>query len=53
MTIENSWIKSKSAWTPYDGKKVTGWPIATIIGGQIAMRDDELLLKPQGQVLFT
>ena len=53
MTIENSWIKSKSAWTPYDGKKVTGWPIATIIGGQIAMRDDELLLKPQGKVLFT
>lgn len=53
MTITNAWIKSKSAWTPYDGMEVTGWPVMTIIGGQIAMRDDVVLTKPQGKVLFS
>jgi dihydroorotase len=27
---------------------VTGWPKATIIRGQIVMRDDEVLNKPIG-----
>ena len=33
--IENSWMASKSGWTPYDGRTVTGWPIATIMSGQL------------------
>jgi dihydroorotase len=33
---------------------VTGWPKATIIRGNIVMREDELLEKPIGQpVRFT
>jgi dihydroorotase len=47
--IENSWIASKSGWTPYDGKTVTGWPVATIIRGSIVMREDALLARPIGQ----
>jgi dihydroorotase len=37
--IENSWIASQCGWTPFDGVTVTGWPVATIIRGAIAMRD--------------
>jgi dihydroorotase len=44
--IENKWIVSKAGWTPYDGKTVTGWPIATIIRGTIVMQEDELV-SPQ------
>jgi dihydroorotase len=52
--IENSWIASKAGWTPYDGRSVTGWPIATIIRGDIVMREDELLGTPSGRpVKFT
>ena len=52
--IENSWIASRCAWTPYDGMTVTGWPIATIIRGRIVMRDDELQGTPAGvPVRFT
>lgn len=42
-TIENSWIASKCGWTPFDGMEVTGWPRATIIRGNLVMRDDEVL----------
>lgn len=41
--IENSWIKSKAGWTPFDGMEVSAWPVATVIRGNIVMRDDELL----------
>jgi dihydroorotase len=52
--IENKWIASKSGWTPYDGRTVTGWPIATIIRGTIVMQEDELVSPQIGKpVRFT
>lgn len=45
--ITNDWIASKCGWTPFDGMKVTGWPVATVIRGNIVMRDDELVEKTQ------
>ncbi|MBH43202.1 MAG: dihydroorotase [Rickettsiales bacterium] len=43
--VENNWIASKSGWTPYDGKKLKGWPSHTIIGGEIVMQEGEILKK--------
>jgi dihydroorotase len=40
--IENSWIGSKAGWTPFAGRKVKGWPIGTIVRGNIAMWEGEL-----------
>jgi dihydroorotase len=48
-TIENSWIASPCGWTPFDGQKVTGWPVMTIIRGHVAMREDEVLGTPSGR----
>ncbi|HCX13917.1 MAG TPA: dihydroorotase [Rhodospirillaceae bacterium] len=48
-TITNKWIASKSGWTAFDGMRVTGWPKATIVRGNIVMRDDELLNAPIGR----
>jgi len=48
-TFQNDQIVSKCGWTPYDGQKTTAWPMATIIRGQIAMRDDELQARPMVQ----
>ncbi len=49
-TITNDWIASKPGWTPYDGKKVKGWPVMTIVRGQIVMREDEIITPaPTGQ----
>jgi dihydroorotase len=49
QTIENKWIASRCGWTPFDGKVVTGWPWATILLGNTAMRENEIILPPQGQ----
>jgi dihydroorotase len=46
--IENSWIASKCGWTPFDGMTTTGWPLATIIRGQMIMRDGALAATGQG-----
>ncbi len=48
-TISNDWIRSKCGWTPFDGRRVVGWPVATVIRGRIVMRDDELLGEPCGE----
>ncbi len=53
-TISNDQIASRSGWTPFDGMKVTGWPMATIIRGRIVMYDGQLFGPPTGQpVRFT
>jgi len=53
-TIDNSWIRSRCGWTPYDGMTVFGWPIMTIVRGRIVMREGELIDPPAGvPVRFT
>ena len=47
--ITNDWIASKCGWTPFHGKRVTGWPIATVVRGNVVMRDDEVLAEPVGE----
>jgi dihydroorotase len=49
--ITNQWIVSRCGWTPFDGMKVTGWPVATIIRGTVVMREDSLLGDPIGAPL--
>lgn len=50
-TIKNSWIASKSQWTPYDGKEVTGWPVGTIIRGRKVMWQGELVTAGKGEAV--
>ena len=49
--IEESWIAAPCGWTPFAGMQVTGWPVATIVRGQIVMRDDEVLGAPVGKLV--
>jgi dihydroorotase len=48
-TIENKWIASTCGWTPFDGMKTKGWPVATILRGRIVMRDFAATGAAQGQ----
>ncbi|MBM3503322.1 MAG: dihydroorotase [Alphaproteobacteria bacterium] len=50
-TIEAKWIASKCGWTPYDGMRITGWPMMTIIRGRTVMRDGVLQGPPAGKPL--
>jgi dihydroorotase len=52
--ITNQWIESRCGWTPYDGARVTGWPMGTIIRGRLVVWDGQLLSAPSGQpIQFT
>jgi dihydroorotase len=47
--IENSWIASPCGWSPFDGVEVTGWPVGTVVRGQVVMREGELVARLRGR----
>jgi dihydroorotase len=47
-TISNAWIESRCGWTPFDGVKVTGWPIGTIVRGRRVMWDGAIIGPAHG-----
>jgi dihydroorotase len=50
-TIRNDWIASRSRWTPYDGKTVTGWPVGTFVRGTRVMWEGELVTPATGETV--
>ena len=50
-TIRNSWIASRSRWTPYDGRAVTGWPVGTFVRGRRVMWEGELVGPSGGEAV--
>lgn len=47
--ITNGLIGSRAGWTPYDGQKVKGWPVGTIIRGTRVMWEGEIVTPSQGE----
>ena len=47
--ITESWLASRCGWSPYTGKRVKGWPLGTIVRGQVVMRDGEITSPPAGK----
>jgi dihydroorotase len=50
-TITNQWIGSRCGWTPYDGMKVTGWPVGTFVRGKRVMWDGEIATPAKGEAV--
>ncbi len=50
-TITNDWIESRCGWTPYDGVKVTGWPVGTFIRGNKVMWQGKLIEAGRGEAV--
>jgi len=52
--ITDAWIESRCGWTPYAGRAVKGWPVATIVRGHFAMREGQIAASAHGApVSFT
>jgi dihydroorotase len=49
--ITNAQAGSKSGWTPYDGRKVTGWPVGTVVRGRRVMWEGEVVTPGQGRAV--
>jgi dihydroorotase len=47
-TISNKWIGSRCGWTPFDGLKVTGWPVGTFVRGRKVMWQGEITAPSEG-----
>ena len=46
VTITNAVLQHRIDYTPYEGLEVTGWPVMTLLRGQIAMRDGAVQAEP-------
>jgi dihydropyrimidinase len=44
-------LKGMSDFSPFEGKRLRGWPVATIKGGKIIARDGKIVSKPNGRYL--
>ena len=51
IEIKNENIESKCKWSPFHGYKFKGTPVATIINGDIKMKDGKILGEPSGNPL--
>ena len=51
IEIKNENIESKCGWSPFHGFKFKGTPVATIVGGNIKMKDGEIIGEPEGKPL--
>ena len=49
--IDNNKIASKCQWTPFHGKEIKGFPVITIVNGEIKMKNGEIIGKPGGKPL--
>ena len=47
--ISQKWLASKCGWSPFENKETTGWPIAVMLNGQWAMREDQLIGSAKGK----
>ena len=53
IEIKNEKIESKCKWSPFNGEKFLGTPVATIINGEIKMKNGEIIGDPTGKpILF-
>ncbi len=48
IEIKNENIQSKCGWSPFDGEKFKGSPVATIVNGVIKMKDGNIIGEPEG-----
>lgn len=49
--IEAARMHGKNNHNPYEGRRTTGEPVATIVRGQVVMRDGELVGAPRGRLV--
>ena len=49
--ISDEEMRSKSGWTPFCDREVVGFPVTTIVRGNMVMRESELIGSPCGKAV--
>ncbi len=47
--IRHADMATRSGWTPFDGFEAQGWPMATVVRGQVVMREGEVTAPHLGE----
>ena len=48
VIIKNEMIASKCGWTPFNNYKVKGFPVGTIVNGNLVMSDGKVIMESKG-----
>ena len=51
VVIKDDWVESKCGWTPFNNYKVKGFPVATIVNGEIVMVNNKIISPAKGKPL--
>ena len=51
VIIKNEMIASKCGWTPFNNYKVKGFPVGTIVNGNLVMSDGKVIMESKGMPL--
>ncbi len=51
VVIKDEMIASKCGWTPFNNYKVKGFPVGTIVNGNLVMSDGKVVLESKGKPL--
>ena len=51
VTIKDEMIASKCGWTPFNNYKVKGFPVGTIVNGNLVMSDGKVVIESKGTPL--
>jgi dihydroorotase len=51
VTIKDEMIASKCGWTPFNNHKVKGFPVGTIVNGNLVMSDGNVIAESKGTPL--
>jgi len=52
QVIKDEMIASKCGWTPFNNYKVKGFPVGTIVNGNLVMSEGKVISKAQGQPML-
>lgn len=44
-------LQTKCGWSPFEGWRLTGWPVVTLVGGQVVYNRGEIDTEVRGQAL--
>ncbi len=50
--IENGKLWTKANWSPYDGRTTQGWPVTTIVNGNIVFQEGEIDESVKGREII-
>jgi dihydroorotase len=48
QTVEKKWLASKTGWSPFENMSFTGWPVMTLLKGEVVVEGQKLLRARAG-----